>query len=201
MNREQQRKLRELKKAVNVLDKKLAKEYKLKKISDYIWCKKDELLFEMSSDVVENEGICRCYIDARVKPIWVDDILWDLIDMADNKNQPLSLKINGAFTVYGIEVFKLVYELPKWEIDELEECLHKGYEMFIEHIQKIDIDYYINNYNKPSYHEEIHELIMLIYNERYSEAIEYALNMKHEYFINGSLTLPMGAVEYCKKKL
>ena len=80
----------------------------------------------MGSGVVENEGICRCYINARVKPIWVDDILWDLIDMADNKNQPLSLKIHGEFTVYGIEVFKLVYELPKWENDELEECLDKG---------------------------------------------------------------------------
>lgn len=46
MNREQQRKLRELKKAVNVLDKKLAKEYKLKKISDYIWCKKTSCFFK-----------------------------------------------------------------------------------------------------------------------------------------------------------
>lgn len=201
MTREQQRKLRELKKAELKLHKELAKKYKLKKIGDYIWCKKDDLLFKMFSGVVENEGICRCDITAKIKPIWVDDFLWDMIDMPDNKQQPLSLRIQGAFTVWGIEIFETVFELPNWEINELEECLHKGYEMFIEHIQTIDIDYYFNNYNKPSYHDEIHELIMLIYNEKYSEAIEYALNMKREYFSNGSLTLRNGAVEYCKKKL
>lgn len=201
MTREQQCKLRELKKAELKLHKELSKKYKLKKISDYIWCKKDDLLFSMWSFVGENEGVCRCYINANVKPIWLDDYLWDIIDMPDNKQQPLSLKIQGAFTVQGIKIFETVFELPEWGINELEECLNKGYKIFIEHIQKIDIDYYFNNYNKPSYHDEIHELIMLIYNEKYSEAIEYALNMKHKYFISSSSTLPMDAVEYCKKKL
>ena len=200
MTREQQRKLKELKKAEVLLHKKLIKQFKYKKRDGFIWHKKDDMFFVMYSIVAENEGICKCYIKASVKPMWVDDLLWDILDMPENKNEPLSLRSNGAFTVHGINLFELVYELPEWEVDELEDCLRSGYEMLNKYIVETEIDYYYESVCKDSYHKEIHELLILIHKEQYEKAIEYAKSMKNDYFINRNLTLPIGAIEYCKDK-
>ena len=42
-----------------------------------------------------------------IKPLWLDDLLWDLLKMETNKEAPLSLRTIGAFTVSGSELFKM----------------------------------------------------------------------------------------------
>ena len=201
MTREQQRKLKELKKAENLLHKSLAKEYKLKKKDFMIWKAKGELFFDMYSSVLEQDGICKCRVKAKVKPLWVDELFWDIIDMSENKNEPLSLRSNGAFTVSGVTVFELECELPNWEIDELKACLQKSYDAFVDYMETVNLDYYNNNLNSDRYHDEIRSLLMLIHTGQYEKAVQYASNMKNEYFCNGELSFPMGAIKYCENKM
>lgn len=78
MTREQQRKLKELKIEENLLHKTLVKEYKLKKRDYMIWKVKDGLFFDMYSSVLEQDDICKCRVKAKVKPLWADDLLWDI---------------------------------------------------------------------------------------------------------------------------
>ena len=33
------------------------------------------------------------------KPLWIDDLLWDILDIESNKNESDSLRVIGAFTV------------------------------------------------------------------------------------------------------
>ena len=200
MTREQQRKLKELKIEENLLHKTLVKEYKLKKRDYMIWKVKDGLFFDMYSSVLEQDDICKCRVKAKVKPLWADDLLWDILGMSENKNEPLSLRSNGAFTVSGVTVFEIECELPNWETNELRGCLQNSYEAFVSHIEKIDADYYNNNLNSDRYHDEIRSLLMLIHTGQYEKAVEYASNMKNDYFCNGELSFPMSVIRYCENK-
>ena len=33
------------------------------------------------------------------KPLWLDDILWDILDISDNKIAPISFRSIGAYTI------------------------------------------------------------------------------------------------------
>ena len=51
-----------------------------------------------------------CTAVETIKPLWLDDLLWDVLKMETNKEAPLSLRTIGAFTVSGSELFKDVYK-------------------------------------------------------------------------------------------
>ena len=89
-----------------------------------IWYKKKELFFDLLIDVkVKSDDKCYCTAVETIKPLWLDDLLWDLLKMETNKETPLSLRTIGAFTVSGAELFKNETELKEWTISELEEII------------------------------------------------------------------------------
>ena len=78
LTREEQRKLRELKKALPKLLKEKIKKYKFKKIDYMLWFNKNDLFFSNYIDVRETiDGRGCCSYDIKVKPLWIDDLLWE----------------------------------------------------------------------------------------------------------------------------
>lgn len=201
MTREQQRKLRELKKAEPTLLKKLVKQYKLRKKDYMIWTVKGDLFFTMYFFENELDGKCYCSVEMRVKPLWADDILWDLLGMSHNRKEPLSLRSIGAFTVMGAGIESCRAELPQWGVQELEALMDESFQRFSEYIRDIGIEYYLQHISDEPYHTELRELTLLIHQQRYDAAISYAESMEHGYFQNGSTTTHSGAVEYCRARL
>lgn len=116
MTREQQKKLREFKKVLPKIIQAEIKKYKLKKKDFMVWFQKEELFFNLNISICERDGLCYCTSIERIKPLWIDDILWDVLGMPENKNEPASLRAIGAFTVYGSEIYNNEAELVTWEM-------------------------------------------------------------------------------------
>ena len=78
------------------------KKYKFKKKDSMIWYNKKELFFDLLIDVkVKSDDKCYCTAVETIKPLWLDDLLWDLLKMETNKEAPLSLRtIGGRYRQY-----------------------------------------------------------------------------------------------------
>lgn len=124
MTKEERQKYKELTKVLPKMLKDKIKKYKFKKKDFMIWYSTKELFFDLLIGVkVKSDDKCYCTAIETIKPLWLDDLLWDLLKMETNKKEPLSLRTIGAFTVSGAELFKNETELKEWTISELEEFL------------------------------------------------------------------------------
>ena len=107
MTKEERQKYKELTKALPKILKDKIKKYKFKKKDFMIWYNKKELFFDLLIDVkVKSDDKCYCTAVETIKPLWLDDLLWDLLKMETNKKEQLSLRTIGAFTFSGAEFFK-----------------------------------------------------------------------------------------------
>ncbi len=50
-----------------------------------------------------------CYSEATlyVKPLYIDDLWWDVFEMPSNKKEPMSLRGNGSFALDGVQILKM----------------------------------------------------------------------------------------------
>lgn len=120
MTKEERQKYKELTKVLPKMLKDKIKKYKFKKKDFMIWYSTKELFFDLLIGVkVKSDDKCYCTAIETIKPLWLDDLLWDLLKMETNKKEPLSLRTIGAFTVSGAELFKNETELKEWTISEL----------------------------------------------------------------------------------
>lgn len=53
-------------------------------------------------------------VDLRVKPLYADDLWWDIFLMPENKKKPLSLRGNGAFALPGELIGKFQTFVGNW---------------------------------------------------------------------------------------
>ena len=55
------------------------------------------------------QGYFFCFLDLypprlEVKPLYADDLWWDIFEMPENKSEPMSLRGNGAFSLDGAKL-------------------------------------------------------------------------------------------------
>lgn len=77
------------------------------------------------------DGRFICDTKENIKPLWIDDLLWNFLNISNNKKEPLSLRAVGAFTVHGVEIYQRYDELPNGSLQELEEYVEEYLEHFI----------------------------------------------------------------------
>lgn len=184
MTREQQKKLKELKSALPKIIQSEIKKYKLKKKDFMVWVRKKDLFFDLIISIRERNGHCYCASTERIKPLWLDDLLWDILGMPENKDEPASLRAIGAFTVYGSEIYNVESELMTWEIDELEKYAIKYIEHFYQSTQSFGIEKFYECMNASSYHQELRKPLSLIYEKKYKEALDYLNTQGRSHFCN-----------------
>ena len=98
---------REINKALSELDKKdtsirknVSKKFGWKQSSYINWKVEAGYYFYLEH--------LNCYSEATlyVKPLYIDDLWWDVFEMPDNKKAPMSLRGNGTFSLDGVKILK-----------------------------------------------------------------------------------------------
>lgn len=204
MTREQQKKLKVLEASFMKLAQPYIKKYKLKKKDFMLWAERDGLFFSLFADVSVNptDGKCYCTERVTVKPLWADDTFWEIMGMETNKQEPLSLRSIGAFTVYGAMVSDKKYELPEWELEAMEPVVEKIIEDFKRYVDSIQLDDFYQLAEKTKYKYEVTKCIILIYQERYVEAMELLNSAENGlYFANEGRYFRERGMDYIKDKM
>lgn len=202
MTREEQKKLRELNKVLPKMLQNKIKKYEFKKRDYVIWCIKDNLFFTLNLHIgVPDDGKCYCWTSESIKPLWLDDLFWEIFQMESNKSEPLSLRAIGAFTIRGSQVFEDKTELVEWSIDELDKYIDGCLEHFYTSVQVCTVDDFYSNLDIAGYHGELRNALSLIHNKKYQQALECVDSCESGRFINGNLNINDAMITYCKSKL
>ncbi|MCM1182416.1 MAG: hypothetical protein NC337_03475 [Roseburia sp.] len=202
MTREQQKKFRELKKCCAQMLGKSAKAYGFKKKDCMIWSAKGELYFSLMVDVREKDGRCWCAAWERIKPLWMDELFWDIIDMPENKSEPLSLRCIGAFAISGMTFFEDRRELPEWRAEELEKCIAEYLEHFRDTVNDSDMESWNSVFDERAYQGEVQAILLLIHRQEYREALERVQSMEERsYFQNKGIWFKEYAEAYCRRHI
>ena len=99
--------IREINKAIDELNKKdtsirknVAKKFGWKQSSYINWKVEGGYYFYLVH--------FNCYGEATlyVKPLYIDDLWWDVFEMSSNKKAPMSLRGNGAFALDGVRIME-----------------------------------------------------------------------------------------------
>lgn len=190
MTREEQKRNRELKEYLKVKSKEYSKEYGLKK-KDYMFYYSDKKMFYcMMFFMIEND----IKISFYAKPLWLDDILWDILKMSSNKKEPISLRSVGAYTIHSeIQEYYKKGLQDKADID----CIIREYfGKFKEFMQNFDESEFLENYQNITWQQEMIKVIVLIHENDFDEALAYLAENEIEDFIVGSKSFTELAVEY-----
>lgn len=136
--------------------KEKVKAYKMKKKDYMIWYSINDLFIECMIDVRETvDDRCCCSIQVKIKPLWIDDLLWDCLGMENNKAEPMSLRAIGAFTVSGVEVYSDYAYLKEWTREEMEKYVDLYLEKFNQIMNEVTIDDFYAHISDNTYHEEL----------------------------------------------
>ena len=204
---------KELKQAVRVAAKKL----KLKSRSKNIFDKVGDYLvnYMFYFDFPENKF--RVIVSPYIKPYIIDDIFWEVFDMASNSQAPMSLRVVGAFSVDKFSLpDKIATENWTMEDLDLEKVEAKVFEVLSEtHEEVLKLidgfltfeDFYayaVENSPNPARHD-LMGMLLMIHREQYAEALQKAEDLiakrKHGKFQNKSKWINEYIVDYCKEKL
>lgn len=166
--------VREKEKLISEASKSVEKEFGVKRSSYARWICRDGYLFDISfyENCKDNSILCNLY----VKPIYVDDLLWQIIYKKELR--PFSLRITGGLAVPEIQL-KYYYG---WKINGDE-----GYEQteLIRLYREIynEITCEINNfirknpdvnnfyYHNPEWHNNLLAILILCHQQKYSQAL------------------------------
>jgi hypothetical protein len=102
----------ELDKLVNSLLKYEAKEIGWKSIGGQVYWLSDYLFFSLLVSTVARDK--SMYYRLNFKWFSLDDRLWEILGMPENKKAPVSLRANGAFTIYGQEILSGIISECEW---------------------------------------------------------------------------------------
>ena len=194
-----------------------AKRLKLKSRSERFFDKVGDYLVKYMIDIDFPDNEFRLIIRPYIKPYVIDDIFWEVFDMASNSQAPMSLRAIGAFTV---DTFTLPTKIAEedWTMEDLdlEKVETKVFEVLSEtHEEVLKLisgfasfeDFYaytVENGQRIAGYDLIGMLLM-IHREQYAEALQMAEDLitKREFgsFQNKSKWINEYIVDYCKEKL
>ena len=200
MTREQQRKCKELNKCLPKILKNSVKSYGLKKKDYMVWSSKKEMYFSLLIDIRERDGHCYCTSLETIKPLWMDDLFWDVMDMPENKSEPLSLRCIGAFAIYGMVFAESEQELPEWSTEELENCVTAYLEHFHQTVQSCDLESYYSLLDVTAYQGDVQEILGLMHRQEYQKALECVRSMEGDGgFQNKGIWFREYVERYCER--
>lgn len=119
----------------------------------------------------------RITITLKLKPMFLDEIFWDVFDMPGNKNEPLSLRAVGAFSVSAPIFYKdeRAFESCDGVGEYIEESLKKCDEIARNVVDVYESDYksffdHVRNENLFTFDLDLSEMLLAIKEERYIDA-------------------------------
>lgn len=197
MTREQQKAIREWKKAETVLTKKYAKLYNLKKKDYAVWQEKDNMFYWLFLYVGATiDGNVCLSSTVYYKPLWLDDIFWRIMGMESNIQEPKSLRAVGAFSLRGVEYKKESFCPDNPCIEELEKLIRQEVEAFVDIPAILSVNDYLKNTRSELYHGDIMLVINEIHNKNYSNAKRLLSEKRITSFYNEGEDFNSRAIKY-----
>lgn len=208
---------KQLKKELNQSVRVAAKRLKLKSRSERFFDKVGDYLVKYMIDIKFPDNQFSITIQPSIKPYIIDDIFWEVFDMASNSQEPMSLRAVGAFTVDSVSLsYKIVKEDWTMEDLDLEKVESKVFEVLSEvHEEVLKLinsfssfeDFYAYAVeNGPSLvGYDLIGMLLMIHREQYADALQMAedliANRKFGGFQNKGKWINEYIVEYCKERL
>lgn len=119
--------------------KELARAHGFKALKGYLYSHVADDFVSVIYTIVDSSKLA--YL-VRIKKFSYDDVFWDVINMADNKNQPISLRANGAFKSPSIIITE--GEIPlNPDVCSVAEML---YNVVCEEVSEFRANYDVNEY-------------------------------------------------------
>lgn len=159
---------------LNNISKQIEKEYKTKR-SDYArWITRNGYLFNL--DFLLDPKINILHFQLEVKPIYVDDLLWEMLGNV-KPLKPFSLRIMGCNAVTSVPIFEC-----KWNIDGDSGYDDSNLRLLFEHIYST-IDSYITEflkiypnsdeyyYHNKEWTDQLLPILILCHQHKYKQAL------------------------------
>lgn len=189
MTREQQKRNKELKKQLEISAKANYKNHNLKKKDYMFYIVRDKMIYMMMFWMIADK-VKMCF---HAKPFWVDDVLWDILDMSSNKQEPVSLRSVGAFTIRS-----MISETESTisSIDEIENLVNDGFTKFVAFSNNFTEKDFLDNYSQISYQQDMIGIIIMIRKGQYDEALKLLEENKINSFIVNNKSFSELAIDY-----
>lgn len=97
------------------------------------------------------------------KPLWIDDLLWDVIGMESNKQEPDSLRMVGAFTVGAARIHIDTIELQSEATDYVESIFYESIEKIVSSFETLTEEKYVEYLYTEKYVDEYSKVLVAIH--------------------------------------
>ena len=205
--REENKKIDELDKAMMKIVRSIAKPYGFKIKGNCVWVVQNGFFFNMILFLGRSKNDeLQVSADVYAKPMYADDLLWDILDMSSNKNERLSLRADGAFALFGLPVASESIKVESLEVSDFETPLKNALDVLQRLLQQVKGSeeewFYVEEEKCSSYfQDDALRLMILLHFEKYAEAMAYIESSDGSGgFVVGDESLYDRVIKYCKSK-
>ena len=201
MTREERKAVSALKKGLPKIVKPLIKPYGFRMTSGRVWVRKDDMLYVMIS-LINIKDTAILHTTFLTKPVFADDYLWDILGMEENKSDPFSLRVTGAFTAQPVSFHVSNHPLSVMDAGELEAGLREDLEYLSGHIASVSPDSLswfreMEAKQERYLQSDVMRLILLLHDGSGDEAAAYLEQHSMRDFIINGKSFGELAEEYC----
>lgn len=201
MTREERKAVSALKKDLPKIVKPLIKPYGFRMTSGRVWVRKDDMLYVMIP-LINIKDTAILHTTFLTKPVFADDYLWDILDMEENKSEPFSLRVTGAFAAQPVSFHVSNHPLSVMDAGELEAGLREDLEYLSGHIASVSPDSLswfreMEAKQERYLQSDVMRLILLLHDGSRDEAAAYLEQHSMRDFIINGKSFGELAEEYC----
>lgn len=194
MTREERKRRKELGRYLEARAKEEFKKYHLKKKDFVFYISRDGMFYSVSLFMNQDDiSVSFC-----AKPFWVDDILWDILEMGSNREEPVSLRGVGAFTVRA-KVRERKYGVEGLDFEGIDGIVGSAFGELVEMAGSYGERDFLDECGGIEYQREVIEVIVLIHNKEYEKVVEMCRSKRIGYFGDVGKGFSELAVEYLQK--
>ncbi len=201
MTREERKAVSALKKDLPKIVKPLIKPYGFRMTSGRVWVRKDDMLYVMIP-LINIKDTAILHTTFLTKPVFADDYLWDILGMEENKSEPFSLRVTGAFAAHPVSFHVSNHPLSVIDVGELEAGLREDLEYLSGHIASVSPDSLswfreMEAKQERYLQSDVMRLILLLHDGSRDEAAAYLEQHSMRDFIINGKSFGELAEEYC----
>lgn len=204
LSREEVRAVKALDKTMPRLARSLIKPYRFKAIDGMVWTVRGEVLFILNPWLITPPRDDRAYLKAscEAKPLFMDDLLWDILGFEENKSAPMSLRVNGAFALPGVPVYEERKPLEVIDSEHVTALLSEELERFSAFLSSVEgremtwfreWEAQQENYGRM----ELWRLLLALHDGKRDEVLAYVTTHRVTDYGVGNRTVGELMAEYC----
>jgi len=176
MKRADHKRINELDKNLNILLKecpKVFKQPKVKKIDYKLWIINEGMFYCITPIVWLREDDLKSMmrIEFKYKPLWMDDLLWEILGMESYMKGPKSLRANDCYTGLSMDGGERIIELSAEDIDYVRNVLHEEINGILAKLNDFNEKKYLTEFEKyvSSRSEYACDAILVAIHENFDE--------------------------------